>query len=86
MILKMYALKDDLRGFANPINFISEELAKRYFRLTVKQDPEKWENRDEINLYYIGTFDTETGTIIMDKKEPEKIMKGVDVIDENSIT
>ena len=45
MIMKMYAIKDELNGFTPPIPMMSEEIAKRYFKdqyegnVTIKNSP-----------------------------------------------
>lgn len=64
MILKMYAIKDELNGFTSPIPFMSEELVKRYMKdqyfgnTTIKNSPK------DFSIWEVGTWDTESGTFV----------------------
>lgn len=80
MIYKMYSNKDELSGFLPPIPFTNEEMAKRYFKTLMETNTDMLHNPEDFNLYYLGTYDTESGTFIMDKTEPQRIAKGVDYV------
>ena len=75
LILNMYALKDELNGFAPPIPFNNDEIAKRYFKemcaenITVKYSPM------DFSIWHIGEFNTTTGTITSGTG-PTLIMRG----------
>ena len=82
MILHMYGLKDRINGYGAPIPFVTEtkeqaeELAKRDFmerfqtHTTVHYAPEDFE------LWYLGNFDTNSGTFVQKKDDIKCIMKG----------
>lgn len=60
MIMKIYSVQDTLIGFGAPVIYPKEELVKRDYKNMLQNDPNSADKR----LYEIGTFDTETGTII----------------------
>lgn len=74
MKLKMYSLKDEYNGFAPPIPFANEEIAKRWFKemkaenLTVKNSP------GDFSVWEVGTFDGDTGKF--ESIEPKLIERG----------
>lgn len=72
MILKMYALKDELNGFTPMIPFTSDELAKRYLKDQYESNPTVKNTPSDFSIWYIGAYDTETGTISQ-AKQPELI-------------
>lgn len=76
MKLTMYAMKDRLSGYQNPISFQNEEVAKRWFKTNVEENPTIRNNADQFELVQMGTFDTETGEFIQDKTEPKLIQGG----------
>lgn len=71
MTLNLYSLKDELNGFAPPIPFNNDEIAKRYFKemcaenITIKHSPE------DFSIWKIGEFHSQSGTITSDT--PTKI-------------
>lgn len=75
LILKLYAIKDELNGFAPPIPFNSDEVAKRYFKemcaenITIKYSPR------DFSIWHIGEFNTGSGTITTGNA-PELIERG----------
>lgn len=78
----MYSVHDNLKdgGFAPPIPFTNEEMAKRYFRTLTNRTPEMEDNKKDYSLYYLGTFDTESGTYIQDPgRDIKVVMEGVEV-------
>lgn len=66
MILEMYAMKDELNGFTTPIPFMSEEIAKRYLKDQVLGNPTVKNTAEDFSLWKIGTWDSESGTFIME--------------------
>lgn len=60
MIFKMYSIKDKLSGFGFPIPFTNEEMAKRYFKTQLIQNPIMQNSKGDFALYKIGEFDSET--------------------------
>ena len=71
MILKMYAIKDELNGFTTPIPFMKEELAKRYLKDQYETNPTVKNTPDDFAIYKIGDYDTELGRMI--PEEPKLI-------------
>lgn len=72
MIKPLYTIRDTMIQYYEPCCFINEDVAKREFINAYNKHP----NKDYMQLWSIGTFDTETGTII--GITPELIMKGAD--------
>ena len=64
MILKMYAMKDELNGFTPPIPFPSDEIAKRYLKDQVETNPTIKISPEDFSIYYLGEYDTELGRMI----------------------
>lgn len=73
MIKPMYVLRDTLTGYNEPSCFINEEHVKREFCNAYKNHP----NKDYMQLWKVGTFDTKSGTVV--SMIPELTMKGVDI-------
>lgn len=75
LILRLYALKDELNGFAPPIPFNNDDIAKRYFKemcaenITVKYSP------IDFSIWHIGEYNTATGTLTTGNA-PTLIMRG----------
>lgn len=63
MTMTLYSLLDTHNGYAPPIPFTNDEIAKRYFlemrkeNITVKYSPQ------DFSIWSIGEFDSETGEI-----------------------
>lgn len=64
MTLTMYCIKDELNGFTAPIPFMSEELSKRYLKDQVMGNPTIGNSKKDFSMWRVGTFDTDTGTMI----------------------
>lgn len=64
MILKMYALKDELNGFTSPIPFTNDEMAKRYLKDQFESNPTVKNSPEDFSVWYLGEFDTELGHMI----------------------
>lgn len=61
MIMKMYAIKDELNGYTTPIPFMSEELTKRYFKDQYIGNPTINNSPKDFSIWEVGEYDTETG-------------------------
>ena len=70
MIMKIYSVQDTLVGYGAPVIYPKEELIKRDYKHLLENDP----NATDKRLYEIGTFDTETGTVV--GIIPKQIMGG----------
>ena len=70
---ELVTLRDTLIGYTEPSCFPNLEVAKRDFTASYKNHP----NKDYMQLWHLGTYDTETAEI--DTCIPELIMKGVDI-------
>lgn len=64
MILKMYAIKDELNGFTTPIPFNNDDIAKRYLRDQYECNPTIKNSPKDFSIHYLGEFDTELGRMI----------------------
>lgn len=60
MTLNLYAIKDELNGFTPPVPFMSEELAKRYLKDQVIENPTFKNSPKDFSLWHVGIYDTET--------------------------
>lgn len=64
MILRMYAIKDELNGFTTPIPFPNDGIAKRYLLDQVKENPTIKNSPKDFSIWHIGEFDTEAGCMV----------------------
>lgn len=65
MMLKMYTVKDTLAEFSGPLAFKDENLAKRWFEaFCMNKKNTEYTNPKYFELWEIGHFDPEKGTII----------------------
>lgn len=78
MKLKLYAIKDTLNGYSCPIPFLSEELALRYFKIQMRENPTMKNIPEDFSLYYMGEFNPETGKL-QEAKEKVRVIKGEEV-------
>lgn len=92
MIQHFYSIKDSKEGFGAIVPFISEissadELAIRYFESHLKRTPLIADNKEDFDLYEVGTFDTISGTFLCDPNvHPKIIQKGRDYIGNKNFT
>lgn len=63
MIFGLYAIKDELSGFASPIPMEDDKQAKRYFKQRLIDTPIMKSNPTDFSIWCIGQFDTNTGVI-----------------------
>lgn len=63
MIRNMYAVKDDLQGFLAPVSDVNDEVAVRNFLFMVRNSKEMISNAADFSLFYVGTFDTDSGLL-----------------------
>lgn len=77
MTFNLYSIKDEEMGFIPAIPLKNDAVARRWYKeyqhenLTMKLFPNNFE------LYYMGTFDSETGRIEQ-KEKPSKVAMNVD--------
>ena len=69
MILQMYAVKDELNGFAPPIPITNDELAKRYLRELYENNPTVKTSPKDFSIWRVGDFDSELGRMIPDENK-----------------
>lgn len=85
MISKMYAVKDEMSGFTYPVPITNDRDAKAWFQERMEGTKLMRDNPADFSLYYVGTFDTESGTFIQHpQKDIKLIMKGVERDGRNS--
>lgn len=63
MILKLYALKDELNGFTSPIPFTNEEMAKRYLKDQYSSNPTVKNTPQDFSIWRVGEYETENGEL-----------------------
>lgn len=64
MIVKLYSVRDKLTGFTGPIAFNEDRVAERWFMSFCRGKKEQeLTDAKYYDLYHIGSFDTEKGTI-----------------------
>ena len=66
MILKLYALKDELNGFTTPLPLPNDDLAKRYLKDQIESNPTVKNTPEDFSIWSIGDYDTELGRMIPD--------------------
>ena len=71
MILKMYALKDELNGFTSPIPFTNDEMAKRYLRDQFEANPTVKNTPKDFSIWRVGEYESDTGVF---KGEAENVL------------
>lgn len=71
MNLILVSIEDVFVGFNNPKMAKNRDAAMRDFKLICKEDV----RADDLRLWEIGEFNTDTGEIL--PKKPDLIMKGV---------
>lgn len=75
----LYSLKDEKVGFGIPQAENNEQTALRNFDYAVnKKGTLVYENPADFSLWYVGEFDTESGTIVADT-HPTYIIGALDV-------
>lgn len=64
MIMKCYAVKDVLAGnFMNPVPMSNDEVAIRSLKIAANDPNAFKENKEDIQLWYLYSLDTETGIV-----------------------
>lgn len=64
MIIRLYAIKDVLNGFATPVMMPNDESAKRWFKDMLEENPSMRNNKEDFSIHFVGTMDVETGSIM----------------------
>lgn len=72
---RIYAVKDELTAtFLQPVFVEKEDEILRIFTYQINNTPIWKDNASDFSLYYLGNFDSDSGTIIADI--PKKIISG----------
>ena len=83
MIMKVYCVKDTLGAFGAPLTFTDEQNAIRTFQAICRQKKEReYTDAKYFNLWEIGTYDTEKGTIVGYSESQLKLIKEGEQYDE----
>lgn len=83
MIMKVYTIKDTLGSFGAPLTFTDEANAKRTFAAIIRRKKEQeYTEGKYFNLYEIGTYDTEHGTIVGYPESQQKLIMEGESFDE----
>ena len=78
MISPICCIRDQLTGFMNPFVVVNENVAQRDFKILINDPNNAMRfNPSHFDLYHIGDFDTELGTIT--PIEPTIIVTGLSV-------
>lgn len=78
----VYALKDNLVGFQSPYLQANRDVALRSFTYAARS-PEKNpvnEHPENMELWFLGVFDSESGTFETDKTLPKLVASALSVI------
>ena len=68
MLIKYYAVKDVLAGnFMNPVAMQNDEVAIRSLRIAANDPNAFKENKNDIQLWYLFSLDSETGDVSENK-------------------
>lgn len=72
---RIYSVKDELtQTFLQPVFVEKEDEILRIFTYQINNTPIWKDNASDFSLYYLGTFDSESGTII--GEIPKKVISG----------
>jgi len=64
MLVRNYCVRDVLAGnFMNPVAMSNDEVAIRSLRIAANDPNAFKENKNDIQLWYVFTIDTETGIV-----------------------
>lgn len=76
---KFYAVKDVVVGsFMNPVAMPNDEAAKRSLKIAANSPEAFKENKEDIQLWYLFTLDSETG--LVDDNKPYLIGNLIDFV------
>ena len=78
MTLNLYSVKDVKVGFMKPFTAVNGSVAQRDFSMAVNRPGDDFmaANFGDLELWYLGSFDDQTGVVVGDL---EYICKGCDV-------
>lgn len=77
-LMLLYAVKDNLNGFAAPIPFPNEDTAIRFFEYKCKNDPMLSFAPTDYEFFYLGGFNPKTGDIIYIPAHVRCVKKGAE--------
>ena len=85
MIIRLYAIKDVLNGFATPVMMPNDESAKRWFKDMLEENPSMRNNKDDFTIHFVATMYVETGNIMaaQDKYLRKSLFENEERSDEN---
>lgn len=75
MIMKMYALKDRLNDYSYPIPFVNDNMAKRYWEDTCRQNESIQNNPGDFTFDEIGEWNSELGIVVSKPTKDRNILK-----------
>lgn len=78
MKVRLYSIRDKMVGFQKPFTMLSDASAVREFKNMVKysQDPFVRQNYQDLELFFIGAMDEETGLLSVDEQCPKLLQVG----------
>lgn len=80
MILNIYSMRDEFTGFIQPTFEQSDNVAMRNFSFAInRKDTLLYANPKHFDLYCIGSFNSDTGSVI--PCEPKLVCTGLSVIE-----
>lgn len=77
-IMNLYAIKDNLSGFASPIPFPNEATAIRWFEVQMKENPVMSYSPADYELFYLGKFNIGNGALYYNDAETRCVKKGAE--------
>lgn len=78
MKIGIYAMKDNVTGFAQPSFFAYEAQATRDFAYGVNQPGLVNFRPEDYSLWYVGTFDSDTG--VVESVDPKLLVHATEVV------
>ena len=82
MVNKLYSIRDHKSGFYPPVVDTNDDTAKRNFSFAMNNNENYAFAPADYDLYYVGSFDSETGLITCDHI-PTLVASGVNVYAES---
>lgn len=83
MIQGLYAIKDELSGYAAPITIKNDDLAKRWFTAQVNNNEMMKGSTKDFSLWKIGEFNTESGLVIGEPLNELKLIERAESVVKN---
>lgn len=81
MKFPVYCVRDSLLGFGMPVLRDNDAVASRAFEFDVTRDDSPYKlHPEQIQLYHIGEFDTESGELV--SSSPKLVSSAIDFVKE----